>query len=71
MRFHYVSLVKVVPTYSMESRYFITYSTTVVSVTIDNGLPPMTRNFLVYCCTILLVDFLNLNFFKFSTLLGL
>jgi hypothetical protein len=48
-----------------------TTSVTMVSVRTANGFPPVTSTFLIYCCTILPVALSYLNFFKFTTLLGL
>jgi hypothetical protein len=51
---------------SLLTSFFIGFS-----VTIDNGLPLVTRSFLVCCYTIMPVVLSNMNPFKFATLLGL
>jgi hypothetical protein len=71
LRFCSIANVKVVLVDTIEIKSFLTSSVTGVSMTTDKGLPPLTKSFLIYCCTILLVALSNHNFFIFSTLQGL
>jgi hypothetical protein len=71
LMFYFVTNVKLMSVDVIESGYFLTFSVTRDSVTIDKGEILVIMRFLVYRSTIFPMSLSNHNFFKYSTLLGL